>query len=301
MKGLQRGFLRRTGGMVLLMVVLLLSPGGGGAHGEGVSMRLAEELFEEGDWEALGVECRRAGEEEAAEARDRIAFLEAMAGVGCEKWGSEGYKAAVAVLDGLWRSEETVPEALRPLAAYETARSGWDGRHADAEVAEALEYAFLHLRDPGLFARAACLLFFYLKADGELREARPDLEMAVEACRDAWPTAVWRECNPRTNGMKRRGHEGGSGGIGAWPGRAVVGFYRTAISPALGSRCSLSPSCSQYFLQASRKHGLLGIPMGADRLIREPSVVHAAERTVELPDGSVRIADPVEDHDSWME
>ncbi len=285
----------RVAGVLLLALVAV------GARGEGVSMRLAEELFEEGDWGTLGVECRRAEAEEGAGARDRIAFMEAMAGVGTAAWGAERYEAAVGRLDGLWRSEGTAPEALRPLAAYETARAAWDGRHADARTAEALEYAFLHLREPELFSRAACLMHFYLKADGALRGARPDLAMAVEACRETWPSAVWRESNPRTNGMKRRGGGAPGSGIGSWPGRAVVGFYRKAISPAIGSRCSLAPSCSEYFLQASRKHGLLGIPMGADRLIREPMVVHEEKRTVERPDGSIRIADPVEEHDSWME
>lgn len=265
----------------------------------GVSLRLAEELFEEGDAPALGRECIRAAAEAAPEDRDRIAFLSAMASLGTAPWGSDGYRAAVASLDSLWRSENTSPEALRPLAALEAGCAAWDGRHADASVAEALEYAFLHLRDANLFPRAACTLYFYLKADDALRASRPDLWMAVNACRDTWSAATWRAGNPRTNGMKKRG---GStlGRIGSWPAQAVVRFYRAQISPAIGARCSLAPSCSEYFLQASRKHGLLGVPLIADRFIREPKVVHDAARTVERPDGSIRIADPVEDHDQWL-
>ena len=266
----------------------------------GVSLQLAEELFEEGDAPALGRECIRAAAEAGPEDQDRIAFLSAMASLGTQPWASDGYRAAIASLDALWRSEGTSPEALRPLAALEAGCAAWDGRHADASVAAALEYAFLHLRDANLFPRAACTLYFYLKADDSLRASRPDLWMAVNACRDTWSSATWRESNPRTNGMKRRG---GStlGRIGSWPAQAVVRFYRAQISPALGARCSLDPSCSEYFLQASRKHGLLGVPLIADRFIREPRTVHDAARTVERPDGSVRIADPVEDHDQWLQ
>lgn len=83
-----------------------------------------------------------------------------------------------------------------------------------------------------------------------------------------------------------------------WPARGIVSFYRAAVAPAIGSRCSLSPSCSAYFLEAGRKHGLLAFPMIADRLVREPSVVAAAEHPVS--DGrTFRYADPVEAHDYW--
>ena len=88
--------------------------------------------------------------------------------------------------------------------------------------------------------------------------------------------------------------------VAAWPARAFIAFYRTQISPAIGSRCSLEPSCSEYFLQASKKHGLLGIPLIGDRFIREPNVTQAAEVLFERPDGSIRIADPVVNHDYWF-
>ena len=285
--------LRVAGGMAVLLLLAA------GARGEGVSLRLAEELFEEGDAAALRLECRRAAADAPPGGRDRIAFLDAMATLGLAPWGSDDYRDAVAALDALWRSEGTEPAALRPLAALEAGRAAWDGRHADSGVLDALEWAFLHARGADLFPRAACSLYFYLREDSEARGARPDLWMAVDACHDTWPAAVWREGNPRTNGMKERG---GSppGRIGSWPGQAVVRFYRAQISPALGARCSLEPSCSEYFLQASRKHGLLGVPLIADRFIREPQVVHDAARTVERPDGSIRIADPVEDHDQWL-
>lgn len=82
------------------------------------------------------------------------------------------------------------------------------------------------------------------------------------------------------------------------PAQGIVAFYRTAIAPAIGSRCSLTPSCSAYFGEAGRKHGLMAFPMIADRLVREPSTVAAGAHPVR--DGQrTRCADPVAAHDYW--
>lgn len=90
-------------------------------------------------------------------------------------------------------------------------------------------------------------------------------------------------------------------GSGSLFARAVVGFYRFAVGPAIGARCALEPSCSRYFVLASRKHGWLGVPMTADRFVREP-VVSAPERPwVRTATGAWRHPDPVEDHDWWFE
>jgi putative component of membrane protein insertase Oxa1/YidC/SpoIIIJ protein YidD len=86
---------------------------------------------------------------------------------------------------------------------------------------------------------------------------------------------------------------------GSIPGRALVRFYRAAIRPAIGARCSLEPSCSEYFLLVSRRHGVLGFPMMVDRLVREPSLV-GAHPVPAPPGGAVRVPDPVYDHDFWM-
>lgn len=41
----------------------------------------------------------------------------------------------------------------------------------------------------------------------------------------------------------------------AWPLLALVWLYRLAISPWLGNNCRYAPSCSEYALEALRKHG----------------------------------------------
>jgi len=79
----------------------------------------------------------------------------------------------------------------------------------------------------------------------------------------------------------------------------IVVIYRAAIRPAIGARCSLTPSCSEYFLQAGQAHSLLAFPIVADRLVREPGVTQAAEHPVSIGE-NVRYADPLNQHDFWM-
>jgi len=38
---------------------------------------------------------------------------------------------------------------------------------------------------------------------------------------------------------------------------AVVRCYQWLISPLLGAHCRFEPSCSQYFIEAVRKYGVL--------------------------------------------
>ena len=45
------------------------------------------------------------------------------------------------------------------------------------------------------------------------------------------------------------------GTVLAWPLRALVQLYRVAISPWLGVNCRFQPTCSEYALQALRRHG----------------------------------------------
>ncbi len=123
----------------------------------------------------------------------------------------------------------------------------------------------------------------------------PGLAATQAATCDVTPTADGSAA--RNRGM--RTNDGG-GGIGGWASRRVTGFYKTVIGPAIGARCALEPSCSQYFLEASRRHGLLGFPMTADRFVREP-VVSAPDRPyVRGADGSWKHPDPVDDHDFWL-
>jgi uncharacterized protein len=83
--------------------------------------------------------------------------------------------------------------------------------------------------------------------------------------------------------------------------RAVQGairFFQGTISPVDGDRCPCYPTCSQYGLEAVKKHGaLIGLVMTFDRLI------HESDETRRVPlvriYGSYRYFDPVENNDFW--
>jgi putative component of membrane protein insertase Oxa1/YidC/SpoIIIJ protein YidD len=256
------------------------------AASAGVSLQLAEELFAEGNWSAARAEGLRAQMEagdEGLSARARLLAAQAALRMG------KGRAQAQAELEAVWR-DEAAPLETRSAAAYAFGLAAWDDRDRDAAF-DSLKFAFLNARAAPLFWRSGCSLYFFLKADKPLRRQEAALWQSLQSCRDAWPLEIWRECRPR----KPRGT--------AWaarPGRWIVRFYRAAIGPAIGSRCDLQPSCSEYFLHASHAHGLLGIPVMADRFIREPSVVSAKEQPVVMPDGRIRYADPLSDHDFWM-
>ncbi len=49
----------------------------------------------------------------------------------------------------------------------------------------------------------------------------------------------------------------------------IIKFYKYLISPLLGNRCRFLPTCSDYFIEALKKHGLLkGLLIGVKRILR---------------------------------
>ena len=78
-------------------------------------------------------------------------------------------------------------------------------------------------------------------------------------------------------------------------------FYRNYISGADGNRCPMYPSCSQYCMEAFKKHGaFLGWIMCSDRLMR----CGRDETRVSPPiliNGEKLSFDPVYNNDFWWQ
>ena len=79
---------------------------------------------------------------------------------------------------------------------------------------------------------------------------------------------------------------------------SAVRFYQYAISPVIGSRCSMYPSCSHYSVLALKKHGgLIGFVMTTDRLMHEAEELKSGP--IIEKKGRYLIYDPVENNDFW--
>jgi len=78
-----------------------------------------------------------------------------------------------------------------------------------------------------------------------------------------------------------------------------IKLYQDYISSADGNRCPMHPTCSQYCIEAIKKHGtFLGWIMCSDRLIR----CGRDEKKLSDPvwiDGVKRSYDPVSNNDFW--
>ncbi len=77
-------------------------------------------------------------------------------------------------------------------------------------------------------------------------------------------------------------------------------FYRTVLSPIDGPRCSHRPTCSRYAMQAVDRHGVLGILLAVDRLLRAEQ--SSALRTLRLLMEGERLylIDPLEESTFWF-
>ena len=81
-------------------------------------------------------------------------------------------------------------------------------------------------------------------------------------------------------------------------GQGLVRVFQVYISPVDGDRCPSYPTCSQYAMEAVRKHGaIVGLVMGFGRLIHEADEIHRAP-PIRVND-SYRYYDPVENNDFW--
>lgn len=244
-------------------------------------LELAEALYEEGDWARARAEALRVW---VAEPTHPLAQ-------GIAAWSSlrlnPKHEEAAQTAWTLARDHED--SAFRARAAYEWGRIRWD--QGDPIAAFCLiKHAFLHADDQLLVLKSAYSLdvLLWRQRDlaprddplwNQLRTTRPLLTPAIRA--QAAPPA-----QPKNSWVMR-------------PAFALVRFYQTQISPAIGQRCSMHPSCSAYCIEACRNYGLVGIAMTGDRLIRESDhVVHRINPI--MIDGEEKYYNPVSDHTFWF-
>ena len=195
---------------------------------------------------------------------------------------------------------EAISEAVALVAETPAATNALAGTSAERALfkgtREGIAEAFRTARDPRVFRVAGAALDILFRSDEDFRNANTALATQVEMCRGGWTKkdiADAKACVSAIAPKKQRR------GPGAWLAAGVVGFYRFFVGPAIGDRCVLEPSCSRYYLEASRKHGILGVPMVTDRFVREP-VESNSDRLIRMPNGSWRHPDPVSDHDWWF-
>jgi len=240
---------------------------------------LAFDLFTEGEWAACRTECSRLLGQDHGD--DSVGLIKAMAE---QRLGMDSTDA----LRHLSGSATSPPETAHH-AQYELGRALWSAGQGRAAFGH-LRSVFENATTPEVFLRAGCSLAALLDELPQLSKT-PALALELAACMPLWSERIQSECAPPPTGA--------TNSCLAEPPLWLIGFYRRQIAPAIGQRCSLSPSCSSYAVEALRKHGLLGLAIYADRSIREPNVVSGRQAPVTV-NGRRRYRDPLVDHDWWM-
>lgn len=245
------------------------------------ALELATDLFKKNEWELCRRECRRALLENQSPA-ERFLLLETMAAV------RTGADPAVCrrLLEGIISTNAN--RQATAIAAYELGRLQWQAEQPGAAL-ESFQLAFHTTTNKTLFLHSSCAMFQLFQEHRELKKGREGLLSQITTSRSEYYAALF-------SATKKPDPANGPPEAPGW----IIQFYRTQISPAIGDRCVLEPSCSEYFHQASCKHGLLAVPMIADRFYREPDVSNAKEDPVTMPSGQIRYRDPLENHDFWM-
>ena len=84
------------------------------------------------------------------------------------------------------------------------------------------------------------------------------------------------------------------------PAYAWIRIFQKFVSPVDGGSCTYYPTCSAYGLHAIEKHGvLIGIPMTAERVMRDHSPNDPARYPLREHRGQFYYWDPVESNDKW--
>lgn len=245
------------------------------------NLELATQFFEDEAWNLCRRECRRAllNKEQPQE---RYELLETI----CRMRTGDAPETVLPVFTRLKNS--AADRELSAIAAYEAGRLHWMLNQPDPAL-KAFAHAFHSTADKELFLHSSCSLFLLLNEFSELKATHQDLMEQITTSRSQYRGALFSRCAKPTphNASPPRPH---------W----IIRFYRSQISPAIGDRCVLHPSCSEYCNQAHAQHGLLALPLIADRLFREPDVSNERANPIVMKNGQIRYQDPVHNHTFWM-
>jgi len=251
------------------------------AHSRADYLDLATDLFEKGEWALCKRECSRALHTETASI-ERFQLLRTMSAVRLKADPTQTADQFYEII----RDNRDVQ--VSAIAAYEAGRLDWLLGKPE-QALESFSFAFQTTTNKALFLRSSCSAYLLLKDHSDLKNGREDLISQISTSRDQWYGALFKECakpDPEKDLPKTPN----------W----IIRFYRSQISPAIGNRCTLEPSCSEYFHQAHQHHGLKSFPMIADRFFREPEVSNQKKDPVITESGQIRYRDPIENHDFWM-
>ena len=245
------------------------------------TLELATDLFSAGDWHLCQRECRRVLISNPASIDAQV--FAAICDLRLERKIETSIETLASAADN-----ENTSMTMRTLASYECGRALW--KRGEIETAhDRLAFTYCNTTEKQLFLRAGCSLFMLMHKNEKLKERVPSLTLQITSSRALYNWKLQQECSIEKSNKKALSK----------PGEWIVGIYRKQIGPAIGMRCSCVPSCSEYFLRACKKHGLLGFPIQADRFFREPSIVQKQKNPVAVGN-QIRYADPLKNHDFWL-
>ncbi len=192
-------------------------------------------------------------------------------------------------LEKLSQADDT-STSIKAAANYELGIELWS-RGKPESAFQYLKKAFLYSNSNDIFLKSGYVLALLIKEEPRLADKSSELAAQLKTC-----SSLWKQNNIRApRSISRKHPEAITGKPGQW----LISFYRAQIAPAIGQRCSLHPSCSEYARQAFRKHGLLGFAIFGDRAFREPDVVADMNKSV-IINGQLRYVDLLNNHDWWI-
>jgi len=275
----KRYFKQNLHAIIVFACLLLLSmPFSYAEHTD--RLALPAELFAEKDWSACMLECRRILIAEPNNNAIRLLYASA---------GARLPHGLTDELDLLVKSKH-VSMATRHAAEMDLARLLWK-KGSTIDAFEHFTAVFIETNSSDMFKRAGCSLAILLEQNKKLAKSHTYIEPQLKSCSSLWSSALIADCAPDNSSDKS-----------SWTGKPakwIISFYQAQIAPAIGERCSLSPSCSAYAMQALRKHGALGLAMYADRAVREPDVIQNCKNPV-IIDNRRKYRDTVDEHDYWL-